>query len=116
MEQLSQLSELLWAILQIFTSGAAQKSLKLDIAKNDLKNKFWNFFFNILWSEHMLRCCYNCRNLSSGNFKFSPLAQRKKLLKLEIAKRNLKYEEHCRGTYAKISKNSRVPKDKPQNP
>ena len=40
MEQLSQLSDLLWAILQIFTSGAAQKSLKLDIAKNDLKNKF----------------------------------------------------------------------------
>ena len=30
MEQLSQLSEFLCAILQIFTSGAAQKSLELD--------------------------------------------------------------------------------------
>ena len=47
MEQLSQLSELLCAILQIFTSGAAQKSLKaqnLDIAKNRSKNNFRNFF------------------------------------------------------------------------
>jgi len=33
----------------------------------------------------------------------------------KVAK-NLKYEEHCRGTYAKISKNSRVPKGQTSEP
>ena len=52
MEQLSQLSELLCAILQIFTSGAAQKSLKLDMAKMSWKINFKKFFQHFVIRTH----------------------------------------------------------------